>query len=136
MKWNSDYWKPFGVMNPERTMSTHQKKIDKAKDIPYNEIIYSCFEDDVISTVRQKHLFGMNSYIRDNLGTDEKGRINRQSMKDIKQLVNNVTRDKIKEELISNGYPASWDTAFYMLHYKRINSMMMKITKEIVKGQL
>jgi len=136
MKWNDDYWKPFGVMNPEKTMQKHQKKIEKAKDIPYNDIIHEYFEDNVLSNILDKYIYGYNSWIRDSVKKEAYGKINKYGLKQIKQVVNMATRDEIKNNLVQQGYPASWDTAFYMAHYKKINKLMERITKEIVRHYL
>jgi len=142
MRWNEDYWtKPFGVMNPEQTMEKHQGRILKAKDIPYEEIIDPYFEEQVIQNVISgfpgRNAGSLWFYgFEERANVDKKGALMKSSVKELKTVVNWRTRELITDNLIRNGYPASWDTAFYMAHYNKINNMMKRITKEIVRNYM
>lgn len=137
-KWNEDYWtKPFGVMNPEQTRMKHSGRIMKAKDIPYDEIVHPFFEDNVTQYVISGfpgRLAGSGwfSGFSERTKTDEKGALMKSSVKELKSVVNWRTREEITNQLVSHGYPKSWDTAFYMAHYNKINEMMKRIVKDIV----
>ena len=141
MKWNESNWRPYGVLNPSKTRQTHAGKITQAKKIPYNEIIHDYFEDNVIQRVIGA-LGGPGGSMwfeyafRNRASTDKKGAISKRSLSELKTRVNYCTREEIQKSLEYNGYPPSWDTAFYMAHYTKINALMKRITKELVRNYL
>ena len=138
IKWQEDYWKPFEVKSIEVTKRRHAKKIKKAKDISYNEIVNVWFERDVIQRVISGSpegygRFWFSDIFLADLKVDKKGALMKSSLNQLKSTVNYATRAVITERLISCGYPKSWDTAFYMTHYNKINALMKRIMKRIIK---
>lgn len=140
VKWKEEYFRPFGIKSPEATTERHYGRIQKAKDIPYKEIINDYFEGDVTSHV----ISGFPGRVSGSAWYSgvfapqvrEKGAMTKTTMRELKGAVNFRTREQITENLIKGGYPKSWDTAFYMAHYDKINAMMKRIVKEIVTNYL
>lgn len=135
VRWEESYFRPFGVKSPEATREKHYGRIKKAKDIPYNEIIHPYFEENIISKMLGQS-GGPGSLWFGSVFTQEvreRGAITKRTLKELEGAVNWRTREEIQASLVRNGYPKSWDTAFYMAHYNKINALMKRITKELVK---
>jgi len=64
---------------------------------------------------------------------DEKGWVNqlspKQRLRMVKTFINDQTRQQIVRELENRELPKSWDTAFYLLFYKKINRIMKDLAK-------
>ena len=51
-------------------------------------------------------------------------------IKEVKTFVNRYAREWIREWLVDNDLPESWDTAFYCLYYRPINKIMRELVVE------
>ena len=138
VKWVEEYWRPMGIKSYESTYEKHYGQIKKAKDIPYKEIVDDYFEEEVIQHVHSGFpgRIGGSGWFSGVFQPEvkEKGGITKTTLRSLKGTVNWRTRELITHNLVQHGYPKSWDTAFYMAHYEKINNMMKRIVKEIVKN--
>lgn len=119
---------PFGVKDTWSTERTHSDRIEKAKKIPYKTIVDRDFVNNVIGTVLEGNWF---KYITSKI--EKSGTLTKSPLKDLRQMVKWQTQYQISKNLQKHSYPKSWDTAFYMCHYSKINNLMEYITELIVK---
>ena len=137
MKIDRSYNWSFGVKNERATRNKHAKTIERMKKagVKYNDIIDRFFEEGLL----QSCLYPTDSmwfiYVFKPM-VKEAGKLTKSHLRELKTYVNAVTYDLIQKSLIYNGYPKSWTTAFYMTYYTRINNMMTRVAKEIVRNYL
>ncbi|MBE3120705.1 MAG: hypothetical protein IMZ53_08425 [Thermoplasmata archaeon] len=124
----------FKLRDPEGTRQRHMVQIRKLKErkISFEGILPTMpsgadytGERAVEERMQDNHFFIYNIY--------ESGQwkeCSQKVAKEMKSLINNATRDEIKFQLKDKGIPNSYDTAFYMMYYKKTNALMKKILKE------
>ena len=120
----------FKIQDYSYTKKRHAKQIQKIRDsgITYRDIISYEIIDDLVCDVQGEPWWSF-LFVREM----EKNKLTQSLLKQIKSRVNQVMREYIARNLVLEGLPASYDTAFYIIHYDRINNLMNMITKELVK---
>lgn len=121
-KYNYD----FKVRDLRATKSKHRVQIQKSKNVPYSEIIDYYAEDNISSDIlgsTQWHFRYMQS----------KNKLNKTLVKELKSLVNYKTREYIGKALVYRNYPKSWDTAFYVSHKTKVDALMKRVVKELMR---
>lgn len=122
-KYNYD----FKIKDLRATTSKHKVQIQRSKNVPYSEIIHRFMEDNILSDIWSSTQWQLRYY-------RELHTVNNQLVKDLKRFVNYFTREAIRRQLVESGYPKSWDTAFYVSHKAKIDAMMKRIVKELIRS--
>jgi len=124
----------YKIKNLEGTRDKHHGRIKKLKEksVKYDDIIENRFADDVEDILVSKPWF--YRYFKEDIY--KKGKLTQSDIRSLKTAVNDATRTAIKGSLEFNDLPPSYDTAFYVANYNKINNMMKKVTKEIIKDYL
>jgi len=140
MKIDTSYDWSFKVLNEAATRNKHAKTIQrmKASGLRFEDIIDRYFEDqalqDSIYPQGQRGSMWFSYFFVPHV--KEKGKLTKPLLRELKTRVNGVVYESIMKNLEYNGYPKSWATAFYMAYYSKINNIMTRITKEIVRNYL
>jgi len=122
----------FAVKDFDSTQYKHRVQIQRIKDsdLKFKEIIDNCAEDSIVSNILN------SNYWIFNIGENIKKPVSKSDLRTLKQLVNSFTWKYIRNVLDWYNKPKSWNTAFYISHYKRINAMMTRITKTLIGDYL
>jgi len=129
-KFKSCYDLNFKVKNLQATRDKHASKIKKMKqqDVKYNDIMDRFVDEMILSDVHNSTQYQYRA--RSDL---KKDKVKQMDINAVKQIVNWKTREVITKALEYNDLPKSWDTAFYIDNYKKINDVMKKVTKELIR---
>lgn len=123
----------FSIRSIEDTTNKHIEHINKLKkDKQILKKILDQLEENNISEIWQNHAFVGYSYA---YGIVKRLRVNK-TQKDLKALknpINYVTRAHIEYLLQYYNIPKSYATAFYCIYYNRINKLMKRNLKEMIK---
>lgn len=122
MNWN------FKIRDAMATRSKHSGRIRRLqeREVKYSEVIDYYTEQNLLSDLYGSTWFQLR-YAR------KKQKLTKTLVKEIKARVNYMTRTYIQRGLEYNGYPKSWDTAFYMRHKTRVDALMKRIAKQLVR---
>lgn len=122
----------FAVKDFNKTWDKHRVQIQRIKDgnLKFKEIIDNCTEDSIVSNILN------SNYWMFNIGESIKKPISKTDLRTLKQLVNSFTWKYIQNALDWYDRPKSWSTAFYVSHYARINAMMVRIAKTLIRDYL
>lgn len=123
----------FKVKDFEATQSKHLGRIIKLKKyIKENDptLPFDWMADNVESDIKKSNFYFYNIYQKDGWVRNLKPK---SRLRMIKTLVNNTTRENISKWLEYEPLPASYDTAFYCLYYKKINRIMSSVAKLLYK---
>ena len=134
MKVPTGYNYEFSVKAPQATKKKHSPEIRRMKErynVKYDDIIEYRFGYDVMDRISIDPNF---SWLRERI--IGKGHLTKTDLREIKKIVNRVTRKAIKEILGINNIPVSYDIAFYMAYYPKVNALMKKIAKEIIRDYI
>ena len=120
----------FSIKDYDSTRAKHESRIRTlgAKGVKYNDIIDTYTQDNIIGGI----VGGTQWYLYYGK-LDSKKQCN---VKQIKTLVNYQTKTEIERNLKYYDVSKWYSTAFYVSHYKRINALMKRITKELLKNYL
>lgn len=121
----------FKLKDFEATKSRHLGQIKKTKadkEITLDIMGYDT-QDVIIS-----YLVGDRHYYFDTWFKDKP--ITKTLLRSLKCFVNGQYYEQIKRNLKWNEKPESWATAFYCIYYKKINTEMKAITKEIIRSYI
>lgn len=123
----------FGVKDYQATFNKHQSKIVKLQDsfeISYEDIVDSDFWNSVDYEVISSTSFYYYSENRWN--PDHEDYIGeKRTKREQARLINHYTRLAIQKNLKENNIPVSYDTAFYMAHFMKINEGMLDILNDL-----
>lgn len=117
----------------EATKSKHLGAIQRLKKaIKENEPVmpFNYMAENVECDIKNSPFYAYNIISKDGWVARLKPQAR---LKIIKGLINVSTRKEIVQFLEWNEMPKSWDTAFYCLYYKKINSIMISVAKLFVK---
>jgi len=117
----------FKIKNITKTRRTHKKRIDKVSKVPYSYVLDRLADDWITSNILRS-AYWIN-YFRNKKRKD----LTKTQFKNIKMLVNSHTRVIIRKGLEYEGLPKSWDTAFYMAHKTKVDALMKRITRELLR---
>lgn len=134
MKVPTGYNYEFSVKAPQATKKKHSPEIKRMKErynVKYDDIIEYRFGYDVMDRMSMSPNF---CWLRERI--IEKGHLTKTDLRKIKKTVNRVTRKTIKDILEIYNIPGSYDIAFYMAYYPKVNALMKKITKEIIRDYI
>lgn len=121
----------FKLKDYEATKARHIVQIRKVRtQANWDKIIDSNWMEEIEGMIKN----GLRSTWWEYNIVKEDGRLhdyrNHQSkLREVKTAINGTTRQFIKAQLKWYGLPESWDTAFYILYYKRINAGMKRLAK-------
>lgn len=118
---------PFGLKDYDKTYHRHSDKISKAHNIPYTLVVDKDFSEDVIFKVEHS---GLNWLINN---VQQRGKLMPMHIRKLRIDVKWATQYVIQQRLMKYSYPKSWQTAFYVSNFAKINKLMEKITQRIVK---
>jgi len=123
----------FKIKNPEATKNKHASQIKKVKqsDLKFDDVFGRYGEDMIISDVANSTQYQYT--VKKSLQKDKPSSFD---VRQLKHIINWKTRQKIEKALKDESLPKSWDTAFYMANYNKINNMMKKATKELIRDYL
>jgi len=118
----------YKLKNLEATTQKHSGKIQRMKksDLKYNDVIDYMFEDELLSQIYNSTWFQYR-YAR------EPKKITKSLVRELKTGINGETKRMIERSLEFSGYPKSWSTAFYVKHKKRIDAMMKRVGKQLLR---
>lgn len=122
----------FKLKDFEATKSRHLgqiKKIKADKEITYDFIIGNYLADHTINELVGNRYFFFEQWFKGKA-------ITKTLLRSLKTFINGATREYIKNSLTNENRPVSWDTAIYLVYYKKINAEMKAITKEIIKNYI
>ena len=110
------------------------QKMETKGDLRYNYIIGTEFADEVVTSMVLDYPTNMCiSRIKKEI--KEVG-LTQVLLNNIKQRVNYRTRQIIQRNLEYYDIKKSWNTAFYVLHYDKINKIMKLATKKLIREYL
>ena len=140
MKINTSYDWSFKIKDEASTRSKHAATIRRMKEagVKYSDIIDYYFDQELLTQVMfpsgQRGNMWFTYYFQPKV--KEAGTLTKTMLRELKSTINGTTRMMIQRSLEYNGYPKSWDTAFYMAYKPKIDSMMTRTAKEIVRNYL
>lgn len=125
----------FKLRGPEGTRQRHIVQINKLKNrgITFDDILprQPPQGDYIAEQAIEQERLQRNPYFIHNIYESGRWKECSQNVaKEMKAAINSATRDEIKFQLKEKGLPESYDTAFYILHYKKTNALMKKILKD------
>ena len=119
----------YGVKDFKLSWSNHQTRIKTLKNnnVLYRDIIDFNFMDNLIyeivtSTQWTFHYSNLNP--------------SRSTVRQLKTFINWKTRESLKKHLEYSDLTKHYDTAFYLLHYNKINKLMSQVTRILLKEYL
>lgn len=116
----------FGVLDPKATRANHARTIKIVKE--------KITLDDILS---HSEIVELEHSIYDGLlgyafvGNAIKERKGQAEARSLSFHINHKTRGWIRSNLEYNEHPVSWDTAFYMAYYGKINTIMRGMARNI-----
>ena len=122
----------FGVKDYSRSKENHKSRIKTRKNRgrKYRDIIDVYFEDWLTSEIVQSTQF--HFYYEDIF----KDGVNKSNVRQLKTFVNWKARELIQKGLEFNDLSKYYGTAFYVIHYAKINQLMKKVTRILLKEYL
>lgn len=119
----------FSIKDYDATRAKHDSRIRTlgAKGVRYRDIIDVYTEDNIISEIVGSTQF--NYFYK---GLFEGG-ISKSNVRTLKTFVNYKTKEEIERNLEYNDLSKWYSTAFYTLFYSKVNQLMKRITKELLK---
>ena len=125
----------FNIRSIKETKLKHDRIIKKLKKEYKNELknilndVELILEDEILNT-----FFANNyNYNLHQLNQFKKER-KQKHLKSLKSAINNIARNYITFLLKCKNIPASYATAFYCIYYAKINAIMKKELKNLVKN--
>ena len=117
----------FKLKNMQKTKSAHKGRINKISKsgMRYNDIVDRNFEDELLSKIYN------SNYFQYWFGRKPQ-KITKTVVRQLKSSVNGHTRQMIRASLKYEGFPESWDTAFYLRYKTRVDAMMKRVTKQLL----
>jgi len=119
---------PFTLKSYDDTYIRHSGRVSKTNKVPYKLIVDKNFQKNVIDKV--VYGYGFDQLVSD---VTDRGKLMKSHLRSLRISVKWATHVVIGKQLTKYSYPKSWDTAFYVTNYEKINSMMERITQKIVK---
>lgn len=111
----------FKLRNIDKTRENHASQMLKVKSqIKFDDILDEWAIENIASNIQNYGYYQYNTRIDGRWHDKTKQAV----IKELKSLVNQYTRAYIQERLDGNGYPKSWDTAFYMVYFDKVNKLM------------
>lgn len=132
MKVPSNYNYDFKVRDYQSTKMKHLGKIKRMKEyynVNYNDIIDDRFLYDLMDVIISKPNF--YQWLRPRV--IDKGYLSKTDLRELKTIINSAVKTAIQGSLRFNNIPESYDTAFYIDNYSKINNIMKQMTKEIIR---
>lgn len=122
----------FKIRNFAATKQKHQKQIKKLKElvITYDDVIRSNVEDFIVTRIMTDGSWWRYYFVP---RVKEKDRLTQSMLKELKSRVNDAMKYYIRSSLEWNKVPISYFTAFYIAYYKRINALMKRATKQLIR---
>jgi hypothetical protein len=109
----------FGVRDMQATSSKHQVAMGKVRErVAYRQVVNDGFFASVVEQTNQK----LGLYQRMGLKT---------APRTVRTIINGITYQEIINHLEAKNYPKSWVTAFYMVYYEKINSLMEEVVRSV-----
>lgn len=124
----------FKVRDPQATRKNHITRIGKLKEkgIKFDDILPKQPKGPDYSGERAiwERLQYDKYYLHKVYNSEDWKKCNQQTAKEMKPRINDATREEIKFQLRQEGISEAFDTAFYMMHYNRVNNLMKKVLKD------
>ena len=130
----------YGVKDFQATKQKHQKTIDRMNktDLKFEDILdsdsYENIALDVCFPSGERGSLWFSYIMKPKIL--ERGKVMQNHINSLRTAVNGRTREIIKRLIVAEGYPKSWDTAFYIKYYNKINKLMIRATKTIIKDYI